>query len=234
MRTALVLIFPLVAAAAPVPKETDAQKLAQLFGTPVDPNKDCRFAFDGKKLTVTAGKGDHGLHVAGNRTGAARTLRAVEGDFTLEVTTTPGQRPNGAKPAAPGHAFTFQAQGLLFWVDDKTYVRLEHAHRDMLNGVDATYVNWELFREGQWTRKGGAADGTLDDTKSTRFRLTRKSNEIRGAWSQDSGKNWNELEGLQLDLKAKVQVGVIVAHNTDKPFDAAFEGFTLTPAGARK
>ncbi|QJW95040.1 DUF1349 domain-containing protein [Frigoriglobus tundricola] len=231
MRTAVVVLFvPLVGLAAPVPKETAGQKLAKVFGTPVDPNKDCKFAFDGKKLTVDVGKGDHGMHVAGNRTGAPRTLRAVEGDFAVEVTATPGDRPPGAKPAVPGHGFTFHSQGLLFWVDDRTYIRLEHARRDPPNGAVVTYVNWELFKDGQWLRAGGTADGLLDDTKPTRFRLTRKGNEVRGAWSQDGRKTWNELAAITLDLKAKAQVGVIAAHNTDAPFAATFEGFALTPA----
>src|SRR5438046_9849061 len=87
MRNAVALgsalsLFGLLAAAAPVPKETNEQQLARLFGTPVDPNKDCEFAFDGKKLTVRVGKGDHALHTTGPRTGAPRTLREVEGDFT--------------------------------------------------------------------------------------------------------------------------------------------------------
>jgi regulation of enolase protein 1 (concanavalin A-like superfamily) len=235
MRAAIVLLLvPLAALAAPVPKETNEQKLARVFGTPVDTNKDCEFAFDGKKLTIKAGKGDHALHVTGPRTGAPRTLRTVEGDFTVEVTAAPGERPQGAKPAMQGRGLTYHSQGLLLWVDDRTYIRFEHAHVDRLNGMVSTYVSWELFKEGEWIRAGVEKDGLLDDTKPTRFRLTRKGNEIRGAWSQDSGKTWNELDALTLDLKEKVQVGVIVNHNTDSPFAATFEEFALTPAPEAK
>ena len=77
-------------------------------------------------------------------------------------------------------------------------------------------------------------DGQLDDAKPTRFRLTRKGNEVRGSWSQDGGKTWTELEALTLDLKAKVRVGVIVNHNTDSPFAATFEGFSIARAAEAK
>jgi|GEM_PF-1609190 len=234
MRAALLLLVPLPVLAAPIPKETPEQKLAALFGTPVDPNKDCEFDFDGKKLTIKVGKGDHALHASSNRAGAPRTLRTVEGDFTVEVAAAAGQRPPGAKPAMAGRGLTFHSQGLLLWVDDGTYVRLEHAHVNRLNGMVFTYVNWELFKGGEWIRVGVTTDGLLDDSKPTWFRLSRKGNEIRGAWSQDNGKTWNELEALTLELKAKAQVGVIVNHNTDSAFTAVFEGFKLTPAAPAK
>ena len=133
-----------------------------------------------------------------------------------------------------GRGLTFHSQGLLLWVDDATYVRFEHAHLDRLNGVVSTYASWELFKDGDWIRAGRPDDGELDDGKPTRLRLTRKGNELRGAWSQDGGKTWKELEALTLDLNAKVRVGVIVNHNTDSPFSATFEGFSITPAADAK
>lgn len=116
MRNAVALgsalsLFGLLAAAAPVPKETNQQQVVRLYGTPVDPNKDCEFAFDGKKLTVKAGKGDHALTTTGGRTAAPRTLREVEGDFTVEVTAAPGERPQKAKPAMEGRMLKFHSQG---------------------------------------------------------------------------------------------------------------------------
>jgi regulation of enolase protein 1 (concanavalin A-like superfamily) len=217
-------------AGAPVPKETNEQALARLYGTPVDPNKDCIFALDGKKLTVKVGAGDHALHTTGPRSGAPRTLREVEGDFTAEVTAAPGARPKGAKPAMEGRMLTFHSQGLLLWVDEGTFIRFEHAHIDYLNGMVSTYASLELFKDGQWIRPGTTEDGKFDDAKPTQFRLTRKGNEVRGAWSQDGGKTWKELEALTLGPKAKVRVGVIVNHNTDSTYSATFEGFSITPA----
>ncbi len=230
---AVLSLFGPLTAAAPVPKETSEQQLARLFGTPVDPNKDCAFAFDGKKLTVRAGKGDHAMSTGG-RTAAPRTLREVEGDFTVEVTAAPGERPPEAKPAMAGRGLKFYSQGLLLWVGDGTFIRFEHAHVDRLNGKVDTYASWELFTDGEWTRAGSLADGALDDAKPTRLRLARKGNAVRGAWSQDGGTTWKELEALNLDLKAKVRVGVIVNHNTDSPYSATFEGFSITPAGAAR
>ena len=86
MRRALLVLVtgPLLLLAAPVPKDTDAQKLAKLYGTPVDPLKDCKFTLDGGKLTVTAGKGDHDLSVQNKEMNAPRVLKEIEGDFEAE------------------------------------------------------------------------------------------------------------------------------------------------------
>jgi regulation of enolase protein 1 (concanavalin A-like superfamily) len=97
----------------------------------------------------------------------------------------------------------------------------------------STYASWELFKDSEWVRGGNPNDGQLE-AKPTRFRLTRKGNDVRGAWSQDGGKTWKELDALTLNLKAKVKVGVIVNHNTDSPYSVTFEGFSITPADAKK
>lgn len=225
---ALVLAASLVAAAAPVPKETAEQKLARVFGTPVDPNKDCTFDFDGNKLTIKAGKGDHALHVAQMRMAAPRTLKEVEGDFVAEVKAS-AEHPTAAKPALASRNFLFHSQGLLLWADDKNYIRFEQARMDALDGTVTNYVSYELFKGGEWSRAGSTQDGELDPAKPTRFRLARKGAAVTGAFSTDDGKTWTDLPALALDLKAKAQVGVVANHNTDTPFTATFEDFTVTP-----
>lgn len=225
----LLMLLPLVAVAAPVPKETDAQKLEKAFGKPVDPNKDCEFAFDGKKLTMKAGKGDHALHVQQGRMAAPRTLKEVAGDFVATVKAA-AEPPKDAKPALASRNFLFHSQGLLLWIDEKNYVRFEQARMDPLGGAEVKhYVNYELFKDGEWTRSGMWTDGALDATKPTTFRLTRTGNAVAGSFSQDDGKTWADLPALDLELKDKVHVGVVTNHNTDAPFTATFENFAVTP-----
>jgi regulation of enolase protein 1 (concanavalin A-like superfamily) len=227
-RVAFLLLVPMVAVAAPVPKETAEQKLAKLFGTPVDPKKDCEFKLDGTKLTLKVGKGDHALHAHQNRMAAPRTLREADGDFTVEATVS-AEHPKEANPIVPNRNFLFHSQGLLFWVSDKTYIRFEQARIVNPGQEPVGYASYELFRDGEWTRAGTSEDGVLDPTKPASFRLTRKGNSVTGSWSQDAGKTWKELPALELDLKAKVHVGVVANHNTDAPFTATFEDFTITP-----
>lgn len=49
----LLLLTPLVALAAPMPKETPADKMKRLFGEVADPRKGYDFTLDGEKLVVT-------------------------------------------------------------------------------------------------------------------------------------------------------------------------------------
>lgn len=216
------------ATAAPVPKETIGQKFTEMFGTFVDPKKDCEYDFDGKKLTIKVGKGDHALQTVGNRTGAARTLRAVDGNFQVEVTATPGKMHEGAMPAQEGRNLRYYSQGLLLWIDNDNFIRFEHAHVHRLNDAKLTYASWELFEHGEYIRAGNLGDGHLDITKPTQLRLKRERDQVIASWSQDEGKTWRELDALEINPKAKVQVGVIVNHNTDSPYSASFEGFKIT------
>jgi len=118
--------MPLVAFAAPIHKETDAQKLQKLYGTPVDPLKDCKFTVDGSKLTITAGKGDHDLAVEAKILDAPLVLKEIEGDFSMVVKVS-GDFPKRAKGATEKRSLVFYGAGLLVWEDENNYVRLERA-----------------------------------------------------------------------------------------------------------
>ena len=80
----LLLALPLVAVAAPVPKETEAEKIEKLFGKIEDPEKDCKFALDGTKLKITLKGGKrYDYDLDGKVKNCPRVLREVKGDFVM-------------------------------------------------------------------------------------------------------------------------------------------------------
>jgi regulation of enolase protein 1 (concanavalin A-like superfamily) len=228
MRRVLPLLFalPLLAVAAPIPKETDAQKLARLYGLPVDPAKDCKFTLDGDKLTITAGKGDHDLSVQSNEMNAPRVLKEIEGDFEVTVTVS-GPYPKGAKGASEKRTIVFYGSGILVWDDTNNYVRLEKAYVDGLNGTPINcYGSWELFAGGEWRRRGSNADFVFDPTDTAYLKLSRKGSVFSASLSKD-GKEWKELDPIEAEMGKKLKVGVAAVHICDTGFDAVFENYQL-------
>jgi regulation of enolase protein 1 (concanavalin A-like superfamily) len=229
----LLLALPLLAVAAPVPKETDAEKLARLFGTPIDPLKDCKFTLAEGKLTVTAGKGDHDLAVEAKEMNAPRVLKEIEGDFTVSVKVS-GDYPKGAKGANEKRTIVFYGAGLLVWEDEKNYVRLERAYVDRLDGTPTyTYGSWELRAGGEWVRQGTQEDFPMTGSDPAWFKLSRKGNTFTAAISKD-GKEWKELEAIDAEMGKKVKVGVCAVHICDTAFDTAFENYELKATEVKK
>ncbi len=217
-------LLPAFAVAAPVPKATDAEKVGRLFGTPVDPGKDCRFALDGEKLTVRVPGEPHLLAPDRGLTNAPRVVRTVTGDFTARVkirlvrpaesTTVPGAQPP-----------SFLA-GIAVWQDERNFVyharQLRYqSDKLVLGGAHGLYVN------GGQTTSGGSGGGAFD-AETAVFRFTRTGQEITPAASSD-GVSWHVMPKMKVEFPAEVTVGLFVAHDARVPFAAEFEEFTVTP-----
>lgn len=225
-RTLLFLIAAPLLLAAPVPKESDAQKLAKLFGMPVDPLKDCKFTLDGTKLTINVGKGDHDLSTQNNVLNAPRVLKEIEGDFEMAVKVN-CKYPKEAKAGTDRATIVFYGLGLLVWDNEKNYVRLEKAYVDSLDGSPVySYGSWELFADGKWLRAGSSADYVFDPTDTAYLKLARKGNAFTASISKD-GKEWKELEPIKAEMSKTLKVGVVAVHICDTPFNAVFEDYSL-------
>jgi regulation of enolase protein 1 (concanavalin A-like superfamily) len=225
-RSLLLLPFVSLVVAAPVPKETETDKLYRHFGSPVDPAKDCKFTLDGTKLTVNVGKGDHDLSVQSNEMNAPRVLKEIEGDFTVSVKVS-GDYPKGAKGASEKRTIAFYGAGILVWNDEKNYVRLEKAYVDGLNGTPVNcYGSWELFAGGEWLRRGTNEDYKYDPKDTAYLKLSRKGNVFTAAMSKD-GKEWRELDEIEAEMGKTLKVGVCAVHICDTGFDAVFDDYQL-------
>ncbi len=193
------------------------------WGTATDPDGDCKFTVERGGLAIGVPGSDHVLGFERGKMNAPRVLREVEGDFVAQVRVA-AVFPAGAKTLVPDRRPLFVA-GLLLYVDDRTYARLERG--DVTRDSDRFHFpNWELRHKGEWVRAGGPADGAIDRGEPVWLRLERRGDRLLAYHSADAVA-WTALEPLDAALPAKVRVGVCVGNNTTTPFAAAFAGWQL-------
>ena len=116
----------------------------------------------------------------------------------------------------------YHGAGILVWKDDRTYIRLERAGLINADGQFVHYLNFELRRDGQVASGGGI---NVPD-KPTFLRLARRGNKFNAAYGPD-GKQWTELEPLEVDLPLEVKVGVAAVNTSTEAFDAQFDKFAV-------
>lgn len=221
--TLMLIIVPVLALAAPVPKDPLAA-----WGKPVDPAKDCKFEAkaDKLKISVPGGSNPHDLSTELNSPmDAPRVVKDFEGDFQVEVSVNGFSVPEGTAGGTERNV-AFWGAGFLVWQDDKNYVRLERA---MFRRDDQMpcYISFELRRNGEFVKYGSPEDGTLDPKKGATLRLKRKGSVFTAAVSEDAGKTWNELKPLDAEFDKKVQVGVIAVNTAKADFAPEFEKYSL-------
>jgi len=229
-RTQVLLVFalPSIALASPVPKETEAEKLKRLFGTPADVDKDCRFELDGDKIVL---RNPEAGHVFGFGTGmgnAPRVTRSVEGDFvaTVRIRMAPPRPP---QPAAA--RMLFQA-GLYLAESETTFVYNARAVEDQRGVIRRT------GRHGAWVggnqQFSGSSGGGAFDPETTFLRITRTGGKLMFGASAD-GKGWHIFAGPVVNYPDKVTLGLFAANPGALPFAAEFDQFTVTtPSEAKK
>jgi len=214
------LFVACVATAAPAPED---KPFVAGWDKPTDPDHDCDFHVEAGKLTITVPGKEHDLSIERDRMNAPRVLRGVSGDFTVQVRVAGKFNPSAESDA--NDRVSFLGAGLLMWVDDKTYIRLERAALSR-DEVTRTYASFELRDKGEWVRQGDASVLPLED-RDTYLRLTRKGNKVAGAVSQD-GSKWTELEAMTVDLPEKLKVGVAAVSTSKKEMAPTFDRFELT------
>lgn len=166
---------------------------------------------------------------------APRLLTSVKGDFTALVSVTgkimPGTDPLPS-PIGPGTLpFTFQGAGLLVWIDEGNYLRLERTSiYDSIEGKQHNLVLVEHCRDGKTTdspREARNADLTL--------KFERRGSEIRCSYNPD-GRNWLEVKRQNVAFPAEVKIGVSASNASPKPFSAHLEDFQIiggTPSAGK-
>jgi len=192
------------------------------WGTPLDPDGDCKLTFDKDKLTITVPASDHALCVEFGRMNAPRVLRDVEGDFQVQVRVS-GAFPDGAQSVVKDRN-AFHGAGLLLWQDEKTYVRLERANLT-IDRKKTSYVSFELRRDGRSERFRDVTEMPLTG-EPVYLRLERRGDTVLAAGSKDDV-HWTYLAPLKMKLPQKVRVGVLAGQNTSKGFTAEFSDFKL-------
>ena len=125
------------------------------IGPLIDPDRDCKVSTDEEGFTIeTPGK----LHIiTPEKANAPRALEKVTGDFVAEVHV-PGEIRPGVNPLEQ-FPFTFQGAGLLLWLDQENYIRLERSGH-VRGGVETPghgreFQGRETRPSRQYQRQGG-------------------------------------------------------------------------------
>lgn len=185
------------------------------WGKIIDPNGDCQIKADGDQVLFTV-NGPHDLSVElSSPVTAPRILQEVEGDFIAQVQVSGVFRPREPSTVATRRAYT--GAGLLLWLDEKNYVRLEHAAVEV-DGQVYDYLGFEQRKGGKfemaYTQLGLQAD-------AVDIRLERRAGKLYGLVSYDR-QQWVGYPPLEVELPKKLQIGVAAVSSSGAPFTPRF------------
>jgi regulation of enolase protein 1 (concanavalin A-like superfamily) len=188
------------------------------FGTVVDPDGDCRFA-DRVKFTIHVPNTLHGLTHRPEKSelNAPRLLEEVKGDFqvTIKVSRFATPTNKGSTSGRPYH----QATGLLIWLDDRNFIRLERAGSA---GGPSPKVYFEHFEDG---RSAGKRTAPIEDI-DVYLQVTRKGDTLDLSASED-GREWGKVQTLTIKLPEQLKVGLHAINTSVERFSGTIE--VLTP-----
>ena len=214
--------------AAPSPAGSGPPAAALSFETgwdkPVDPDGDCKFTPDKTVLTIEAPGKQHDLSF---RMNAPRMLRKVEGDFTVQVRVDGDFRLTPETSPATVPIPSVKA-GLVVMAEGGPRAELVCSSQDNPN-VPGQTVLWSVWPT---PRSSTGASAAISDAP-TYLRLRRGGNRFFASYSQD-GVKWADMRQVdqEVEMPARVNVGVIATTTKSVPFKARFDDFRLTGGGS--
>lgn len=114
------------------------------------------------------------------------------------------------------------ASGLLLWQNEKNYVRFERAAVDV-DGETFSYLSFEERKNGEVNVSYAQIPLTNDPV---RLRLERRNGKLYVAAAYDVQK-WAGYPALQVELPAKVRIGVAAISSSAVPFLPEFSEFEV-------
>lgn len=209
-------------------KTAKPAKTLEGWGTVTNSRKDCTLKNEEGKLTITVPGTPHNLNREISDLNAPRVLQEVEGDFAIQVKVSGDFNPSPVSTVAP-RGKAYNGAGLLLWVDENLFVRLER--NIWINGPGSADCHPPLFEvvvKGVPTGTSPSpVPATFFGTPATWFRLERKGDVITPSMSHN-GIDWTTSGTATLKMPHKISVGVAAVNTSKKQFKAVFEGLTLT------
>ncbi|MFI5458051.1 MAG: trypsin-like peptidase domain-containing protein [Isosphaerales bacterium] len=216
------------------------RKSLSMLGKLVDPEKDCKLTKDEAnmkvKIDIPGGKVRTlapFVHTRLNRKkplhNAPMVLIDVEGDFAAMVEVT-GEWSPGAKLPKDRQGndipFTFNGAGLLLYQDKDNFVRLERTAGVDVNDLHPIHkVLFEVVKDGKQVENQNyppVPEGTVY------LILVRRKGRVTCGYSQNLTSPPRAAQApVELDLPAKVKIGLSAGNISAKPFAATFENFAV-------
>jgi regulation of enolase protein 1 (concanavalin A-like superfamily) len=190
------------------------------WGTPTDPDGDCKVRVQKKRLTMSLPGAAHDFAGELGRWNAPRVTSKVEGDFIVEVKVSGGFNPT-ADSSIPNRR-GYNGAGILLIKDKENHLSLQRGAVN-LDGRVRHYSNFELRRNAELVTS--LYEVELED-KDTYLRVERRGDKVFGLASHD-GINWKGYDPIEVDFPAALEVGVVGITSSKEPFACAFEGLTL-------
>jgi regulation of enolase protein 1 (concanavalin A-like superfamily) len=208
----------------PPPLNNRIETWGSLAGIPGD----CQFLVEGTGLTIGIPGVLHVLSPELNVRNSPKLLTDVRGDFVAQVKVE-GRILPGIQPL-PKLPFTYQGAGLLLWVDDNNYLRLERSSSFFTaEGKRLHQVMLELCRDGK-TVPAQTRDVREHDLI---LKFDRRGSEVRCSYSPDDGRTWLEMKRQAVNFPSGLSVGVSASNASPKPFAARLDGFSLSGPAAK-
>ena len=160
------------------------------------------------KFTVPTGRDLYGV----NRS-APRMVKAVEGDFQIEVRVKLDPRDD------------YQGAGILVYAGPERYLRFERGFGGVGGGSNGLRMD---VRTGPNYRAVTTPEDAPTDASSVELKLLRSGNTFTAFWRPNEDSEWKEVGEYESDYPAAIEVGVI-ACNTGKPIPVEFYGLKLSP-----
>jgi regulation of enolase protein 1 (concanavalin A-like superfamily) len=199
----------------PEPLMDPPQPTLQGWGEVIDPDGDCRISLDKDRLTIAVPGTKHDLSAETGDMRAPRVLRTIEGEFIAHVKV--AGKIGHAGQRLSDRFLAYHGAGLLLWVDNRTYVRLERAAIVQRNGELIHYANLELRRDGALR----SSEGMKIPDRDYYLRLERRGGRVLGSVSED-GIRWAPFKPLTADLPKDVKLGVVATNTSTESLKAEF------------
>jgi regulation of enolase protein 1 (concanavalin A-like superfamily) len=218
------LLFAVVFAAllGPAPGQDKKALTIKGWGTWIDPDGDCKVEAKEDKVTITVPTTHHDLSSNDNFTklNAPRILQKASGDFSLQVKAAALPLPGKDTSSSGFHSFI--SCGLLVYVDDKNFIRMERAAEGNGGGE---FVWVERFTDGKPASRKLHAIAN----KETALRLQRSGAKLTFSISQDAeAATWTEVHTDDSELPKELQVGVLAINTTTAIFAPELREFKVT------
>jgi regulation of enolase protein 1 (concanavalin A-like superfamily) len=219
----LLLLVPLLAVAAPVPKVSDEARWKKVLGEVVDPDGDCQFGYGRDTFTITVPDTPHTTERVGLLGKAPRTETKARGVFELvvRVDVTVETKATSARPSP-----LFARAGL--YVRDDSQVMYHSRQHSLEPNAD----DWRDETFVRLTGRGQQSATTIPHAESAAvpqyLRLVRRDDDFIAYTSTDA-KNW-VVADKNYSMKGspnELTVGVFVEHNTGSAVTARFDHFSL-------